>query len=225
MSIATDYGRSFVPPVWRVLGKTLKPLTPRHVMVLSGIGNALSPLEIGKEAFGPAALAMAVEVCGRTGHDAVRFVVRTKPWALRWILRWRREHFRLDRRTWYPVAQFIAYRRFWYHDKPEVQTDPEKSNDSEVPGLLGLIAQLVSQGCDRDSVMDTPCRVLFWDSLFSADAAKTLRVKEQTGDRIALRDMARTQMTKEERSKFADEMMQERKKHLAMQREERNRRG
>lgn len=210
MRLRRAYAVAEMPPVWRVLGARLVPMTPRHVMVLECLENPLSPLSDTEDLIGPSTVAQAVEVCRRSGKDAVRFFSRTRPWVMRLILRIRNGNYRWCAAPWQPLAQFISYRRFWAMDRPMIDDDEKGSSKSEVPGIWSMVSQRVLAGEDRETILDTPCRVLMWDSVFNADACRVLKVKDRTPARIKLSEMANLPMTSEE----IQELLSIRKQHM-----------
>lgn len=220
MLLRTAYSLSEIPPVWRVLGAKLLPLTPRHIMVMECVGNTLSPLRHENSIIGPAMLAQAVEICRRTGSDAARFIRETSPWRMRWILRIRSGNYRWAAAPWQPMAQFASYRFFWYYDRPQATRTRESDRpDSEVPGIWSLVAQRASSGEDRDRILDTPCRVLLWDAAFNSDAAGMSHVLDNTKERQELNKLASKPPTKEQ----LDRLLDLRKQHVAQNSENRRR--
>lgn len=199
MQLRRAYSLAEIPPVWRVLGAKLQPLTPRHIMVMECVGNALSPLQHENAVIGPAMLAQAVEICRRTGKKAARLIRDTPPWRMRLILALRRGHYRWAGAPWQPMAQFASYRFFWYHDRPQANRTRESSRDeSEVPGLWSLIAQRATSGEDRERILDTPCRVLLWDAAFNSDAAGMSKVFDETPERKEFKKIVGQPLTQEQ---------------------------
>lgn len=91
-----------------------------------------------------------------------------------------------------------------------IDDDEKGSSKSEVPGIWSMVSQRVLAGEDRETILDTPCRVLMWDSVFNADACRVLKVKDRTAARIKLSEMANRPMTSEE----IQELLSIRKQHM-----------
>lgn len=223
--IAYQYARAYFPPTWRVMGRKLVPLTVGHALLLEAMQHPLSPLYHGTERpLGPATLALAVEACSRPVESARKWLARPGR-VKRWSLIWRTLFIPRDR-PWVPLAQFVDYRRFWCFDRPEVAADPGRGSGSEVPHLLSLIAQQTVEGCSREAILNTPCRIALWDAVFFSDASNIVKVKEQTPERIAMVQKTEEiqRLSPEQMRAFVDEMEKARQEHIRLQ-EERRKKG
>jgi hypothetical protein len=183
MPQAPSFLRAVVPPLVRLGGRRLLPLTLGHAVLLRAIGSPFSPYPTGVSG-------SEFKVQGPTVGDVAlaRFIL-TRPWAEArdtmdgW---WQRQRLTLwgllHSREWMIGAllrHILADAAVPPYRVLGLGPVPEEAGPLGAPTELRLVAFLVSQGYDHELALDTPVALAWWLSLANSEAIGGLRLQPE----------------------------------------------
>ena len=184
--MSASFLRAVVPPIVRLGGRRLLPLTLGHAVLLRAIGSPFAPYPAPMAGSGVSGLGSGVPTVGDVA--LARFIL-TRPWAVArdtmdgW---WQRQRMTvwglLHSREWMIGALLRHILTDAAVPSYEIVDHGMPADDSGPLGActeLRLLTALVAQGYDHERALNTPVALAWWVKLADAEARGGVRLQRE----------------------------------------------
>lgn len=180
-----EYASSYHPPRFLVGGWFLVPLTFGHAVILTALENPLMPW-IGKRTVGIPALAQMAFACSRSPARAERWIGARSRLVAHWVLHYAMA--RIQRGSFaVELASAIRYVRFWMTENADCGlVDGSNKTRSEASVLASIASRACGAGMSREELLQTPFRLLNWESVCASERDGAVRVRSRNRELIEM---------------------------------------